>query len=260
MATPSTNGRKLTKAKRIALAFTALGEAQAEEAASSDLQASALPSKDSALASQDDKHLTGKRLPIREVPELGLDDPQITSLQRRRLRSTKCRLEQMPQVYKALLARIRMGAFPHVAAQSLGISNHAFNSWMRKGEATYRGWYRRFYQDVIQAASEARLVREIHVAQHDPLSWLKLGPGKTTKEQEGWTERKLTDTQITQEVNITEVQKQESMSDAMQVLKDLGFIQFTEEGQQVFEALPAPSQEENLSTVTETKDAPLPDA
>ena len=50
------------------------------------------------------------------------------------------------------------------------------------------------------------------------------------------------------------------MSDAMQVLKDLGFIQFTEEGQQVFEALPAPSQEENLSTVTETKDAPLPDA
>jgi hypothetical protein len=39
----------------------------------------------------------------------------------------------------------------------------------------------------MQAHGQARLRAEIQALNDEPLSWLKFGPGKETKEREGWS-------------------------------------------------------------------------
>lgn len=151
----------------------------------------------------------------------------------------------MPEeLYVSFIERIRLGAFPHIAAQSLGISPPTFAHWMRLGEEGKSRLYSLLYEDVLQASAEARISREIYVAEHMPLEWLKLGPGKTTKTSEGWTERKEESKTVTQDIRIEEVQKAGIMGDALKELADLGLISITPDGQTAFKGLPSPSDED----------------
>ena len=43
-----------------------------------------------------------------------------------------------PAVEKIILAYVRAGGFPHVAAEAAGVPRDLFDEWMRKGEATGR--------------------------------------------------------------------------------------------------------------------------
>lgn len=153
------------------------------------------------------------------------------------------RLARLPEdVYVCLIERIRLGAFPHIAAQSLGICQGTFYLWLQYGEAGKSRVYSQFYEDVMQAAAEARISRELYVAEHQPLEWLKLGPGKTTKDSPGWTDRKEEEKTITQEIKIEE-SRTGIVQGALQELADLGLVALTQEGQVAFQGLPQPKDD-----------------
>src|SRR5438105_549052 len=86
-----------------------------------------------------------------------------------------------PAVEQALVAYIRAGGFPHVAAEAAGVPREVFADWMRKGEQPgARGQYRNFALAVRQAVAHARLGAEVSVRTDKPLDWLRNGPGRET--------------------------------------------------------------------------------
>jgi hypothetical protein len=146
------------------------------------------------------------------------------------------------QSYERMLQYIRLGAFCHVAAQSLGVSNQTFWKWMRKGEFHRKGPYRRFYLDVCHAQAEARMLAEVEVRKMDPRFWLSKGPGKTKPGDPGWTD----------EIHQIQGGMQgmegpgghggnqapatlEDAAKAFQVLEQIGVVQRTETGRKLFE-------------------------
>lgn len=91
----------------------------------------------------------------------------------------------------AIVADIKKGAFPYVAAQAAGVAAPTFYEWMRNGRnATRRNKYRDFFDAVTTAAGLARTSAETRVFEQDPKSWLRLGPGRDGGDPEhpGWTE------------------------------------------------------------------------
>jgi hypothetical protein len=87
-----------------------------------------------------------------------------------------------------ILASIRAGGYPHVAAQAYGVPAEQFLHWLRRGGAK-RGprKVRRLVTLVNEAAARARLKAEMTVYDADPRLWLRHGPGKESRQAPGWS-------------------------------------------------------------------------
>ena len=93
-----------------------------------------------------------------------------------------------PAIEKIILAYVRAGGFPHVAAEAAGVSRELFDEWMRKGEGDKPlKKYKRFAEAVRRAEAQARLGAEVAALKDKPMDWLKAGPGKETAAKPGWS-------------------------------------------------------------------------
>ena len=90
-------------------------------------------------------------------------------------------------VFTKLLDALRRGAFDWVAAEAAGISRSTFYRGLARGENGEEP-FDLFAREVKRARAEARLQAEARVMERDPLSWLRLGPGRERCGQPGWTE------------------------------------------------------------------------
>ena len=89
---------------------------------------------------------------------------------------------------QAILAYLRQGGFPAVAADAAGVPWPIFESWLHRGEERRaREPLRGFARAVRQAMAQARLLSELTVCKKDPKFWLCHGPGRETVENPGWT-------------------------------------------------------------------------
>jgi hypothetical protein len=101
---------------------------------------------------------------------------------------SRSRYPLTPAVQQAVIAYIRGGGFPSVAAEAAGIPRDVFDSWIQQGEKPRaRQRFRDFALAVRQAAAQARLGAEVAVRDDKPLDWLRCGPGRETAEVIGWT-------------------------------------------------------------------------
>jgi hypothetical protein len=93
-----------------------------------------------------------------------------------------------PTVQQMIVAYVRAGGFPHVAAEAAGVPCAVFERWMRRGHAPRpKDRYRAFAEAVGQAAAQARLGAEVAILTNKPLDWLRYGPGRETAKRRGWT-------------------------------------------------------------------------
>ena len=93
-----------------------------------------------------------------------------------------------PELEQKILASIRGGGYPHVAAAAWGVPDSLWEKWQRWGTGKgARRPYRDFFREVAQAAGQARLRAELAALEADPRSWLKHGPGKEQPANPGWT-------------------------------------------------------------------------
>ena len=92
------------------------------------------------------------------------------------------------QFQRDLCAFIRAGAYPHVAAEALGIPYRVFTHWLRRGNARDGPQTLRDLADAVRrAAAEARVTAEHEVRKDDALDWLKFGLGKERPGRPGWS-------------------------------------------------------------------------
>src|ERR1700678_4070987 len=97
-------------------------------------------------------------------------------------------IELTPELEAKIVASIRAGGYPVVAAQAWGVSKELFERWLARGRRkNAREPYRRFARNVDQALGQARLRAEMDAYKDDPKSWLKHGPGKELPGQPGWS-------------------------------------------------------------------------
>jgi hypothetical protein len=93
-----------------------------------------------------------------------------------------------PLLREQILAGIRAGGYPHVAAEAWGVPREDFDDWLRRGRGIgARQPYRSFVLDVQQAHAQARLKAEIETFENDAKIWLEHGPGKETTQRPGWS-------------------------------------------------------------------------
>jgi hypothetical protein len=87
-----------------------------------------------------------------------------------------------------IVAYIRVGGFPHVAAEAAGVPRATFEKWRKRGQRSDAPEiYRNFSTSVRQAIAQARLTAELAALKGRPLDWLRCGPGKETTRNPGWT-------------------------------------------------------------------------
>jgi hypothetical protein len=87
-----------------------------------------------------------------------------------------------------IVAYIRAGGFPHVAAEAAGLPRQVFTRWLNRGQrADAPLAYRAFARAVMEAQAQARLHAELTAMTDKPLDWLKAGPGKDSADNPGWT-------------------------------------------------------------------------
>ncbi|HMF14192.1 MAG TPA: hypothetical protein VKE94_17875 [Gemmataceae bacterium] len=87
-----------------------------------------------------------------------------------------------------ILASIRAGGYPHVAAEAYGIAADRFLGWLQRSRARKASaGVRRLAAKVREAAARARLKAEMAVFEADPRFWLRHGPGKETRHAPGWS-------------------------------------------------------------------------
>jgi hypothetical protein len=80
-------------------------------------------------------------------------------------------------VQKQIIAFLRAGGSPEVAAQAAGVSAEQFAQWMRRGRSRHgSARYRQFAQAIEQAVAQARLGAEVAIRGERPLEWLRHGP------------------------------------------------------------------------------------
>jgi hypothetical protein len=92
------------------------------------------------------------------------------------------------QLQRDLCAFVRAGAYPHAAAEALGIPRAVFARWLRRGRAFDGPRALRDLVDAVRrAAAEARITAEHEVRKDDALNWLKFGPGKERPGRPGWS-------------------------------------------------------------------------
>jgi hypothetical protein len=92
-----------------------------------------------------------------------------------------------PDIETKILASIRAGAFPHVAAQAWGVPAEVFDAWIEKAKnKRSKKKFRDFANKVKQAKATARLRAEMEAYDKNPLIWLKSGPGREQPDSPGW--------------------------------------------------------------------------
>src|SRR4051812_27893499 len=97
------------------------------------------------------------------------------------------RVKHLPDLEHTILAGVRAGGYPHVAAEAAGVDADNWRRWLALGKKkNAREPYRGFWLRLQQAKAQARLLREIEVAKEDPRFWLKNGPGRDLPESPGW--------------------------------------------------------------------------
>jgi hypothetical protein len=92
------------------------------------------------------------------------------------------------ELEQAIVAYVRAGGFPQVAAEAAGLPREFFERWFRRGQgrrASSR--YRAFVEAVRSAQAQARLGAEAHALTKKPLDWLRNGPGRESTGSPGWT-------------------------------------------------------------------------
>jgi hypothetical protein len=100
---------------------------------------------------------------------------------------TRPRYRLTPALEAQILAYIRGGGFPIVAAEAAGLPRRVFARWLRRGQrADAPPEYRRFARAVMEAQAQARLHAELTTMSDKPLDWLKAGPGKDSADNPGW--------------------------------------------------------------------------
>ncbi len=93
-----------------------------------------------------------------------------------------------PALVRAIVAFIRAGSFPQVAAEAAGLSVEQFDAWMEQGSrAGAPAVFRRFRTAIRKAQAEARITVEVELRKSKPLDWLRCGPGKPGDLGDGWT-------------------------------------------------------------------------
>jgi hypothetical protein len=92
-----------------------------------------------------------------------------------------------PGLQAEIVAYIRAGGYPHVAAEAAGLPRDVFERWMQRGQRSAAPpAYRDFERAVREAEAQARLTAELQAAKNKPLDWLKAGPGKGSAANPGW--------------------------------------------------------------------------
>lgn len=88
---------------------------------------------------------------------------------------------------RRIVAGIRAGGFPHVAASAQYVSATLFERWLRLGRRSdAEEPYAAFARDVDAAQAHARLRAEMSVHEKDARTWLKHGPGRDSPSKAGW--------------------------------------------------------------------------
>jgi len=86
-----------------------------------------------------------------------------------------------------ILASLRAGGFPQIAAAAYGVPQNIFARWLSRGRSRKQsGPFRAFARQLGEAAARARLKAEMAVYRDDPRFWLRHGPGKETRQAPGW--------------------------------------------------------------------------
>jgi len=91
-----------------------------------------------------------------------------------------------PELECFILAQIRAGSYPHVAAEAVGVPRHVFRAWLKRGRERGRGRCWRLLLHVRQAQSQARARAEMEALKKDPKFWLRYGPGKEAVDAPRW--------------------------------------------------------------------------
>jgi hypothetical protein len=87
-----------------------------------------------------------------------------------------------------IIAFIRAGGIPYVAALAAGVPRAIFERWLRRAAgARSPAAVRALCRDVPQAHAQARLKAEVAILADKPLDWLRYGPGKETPDAPGWS-------------------------------------------------------------------------
>jgi hypothetical protein len=86
------------------------------------------------------------------------------------------RMQLAPEVERQLLAAIKSGAHPRVAAVAAGVAPTLFTAWLKLGRERSRGRYWKLWLAVCQARAWARMRAEIEARQKDVKFWLRYGP------------------------------------------------------------------------------------
>jgi hypothetical protein len=92
-----------------------------------------------------------------------------------------------PALQERIVASLRAGGFPQVAAGAWGVSARTYRRWMRRGEVKGIEPYRSFAVAVREAIAQARLRAEMVIFENQPRIWLQHGPGRETDASPGWT-------------------------------------------------------------------------
>lgn len=93
-----------------------------------------------------------------------------------------------PQLQRDILAFIRAGGHPEVAAEVAGVPREVFQRWMQQAKRPRASrLVRTLALQVRQAQAQARLAAEAEVFKSRPLDWLKCGPGKEVPNARGWS-------------------------------------------------------------------------
>jgi hypothetical protein len=88
---------------------------------------------------------------------------------------------------RRIVAGIRAGGFPHVAASAQYVTATLFERWLRLGRRkNAEEPYAAFARDVDAAQAHARLRAEMGVLDKDARTWLKHGPGRDIPGKPGW--------------------------------------------------------------------------
>jgi hypothetical protein len=111
------------------------------------------------------------------------------------------KIERTPQLEESILAAIRAGSFPEVAAAAFGVPKRLFRKWKQQGNVHDP---ESFAHKVAKARATARLDAEIRTHEKDPRLWLRAGPGRETKDAAGWTAFVRSQARAGAEINIFE--------------------------------------------------------
>ena len=149
------------------------------------------------------------------------------------------------ELIDAICERVKVGSFPYIAAQAVGIAKSTFYAWMQRGEKGRKS-YRELLDKVREASALARSHAEVRVFRDKPFEWLRYGPGRERPEEPGWTESAQT-LKLEGGVQVErrdadedrEVKKTMALAQMVQAMVELNIIPpLTEEGKRFLSPTP----------------------